>query len=276
MAESALRAIHDNITAREQLADARSADAAQRMADAEAKCAAAAAESAAAAAATAAAATLRTGAVDVAANLQSGRRALNAQQSQPGCVPVQPCHLCVASRLTRLLGGRSRPSRRARPAPEPAEPAAQMEVEPPPQASEPPPADAAPVAPAPTATGRRPASSRGRAASASAQAAAAEAPPVGTDAQQPATTEVTARRGRSGAVVGADAGAEAGRKRAQADADDKSEDRCVRGLDVDIAAPHLCCHVFDTAAARTRSRARRSGRPRAVRVDEERRTSKRK
>ena len=172
--------------------------------------------------------------------------------------------------------GCSRPSRRARPAPEPAEPAAQMEVEPPPQASEPPPADAAPVAPAPTATGRRPASSRGRAASASAQAAAAEAPPVGTDAQQPATTEVTARRGRSGAVVGANTGAEAGRKRAQADADDKSEDRCVRGLDVDIAAPHLCCHVSDTAAARTCSRARRSGRPRAVRVDEERRTSKRK
>lgn len=99
--ESALRAIHDNITAREQLADARAADAAQRMADAEAKCAAAAAESAAAAAATAAAASLQTGAVEVAANLQSGRRALSAQQGQPGC--VQPLDMCVAGWLTRVL-----------------------------------------------------------------------------------------------------------------------------------------------------------------------------
>ena len=78
-----MRAIHDNITAREQLADARAADAAQKIAEAEAKCAAAAAESAAAAAAAAAAASVRAGAVATASELQTGGQLLNAQHAQP-------------------------------------------------------------------------------------------------------------------------------------------------------------------------------------------------
>ena len=61
-AENALRSVSDNVTAREQLAEARAADAAQRIAEAGAKCAAAAAESAAAAADAAATAALQTAA----------------------------------------------------------------------------------------------------------------------------------------------------------------------------------------------------------------------